>query len=60
LTTSYVGRNAADLLDVVLNDRGYDPSRVVSEALPNPRLGRKTTMLPVYKTSAWRTSCTAP
>ncbi|WP_051221453.1 SIR2 family protein [Conexibacter woesei] len=49
LTTSYVGLNRADLLDDVLDDRGYDPSRVVLEALPNPRLGSKTTMLPVYK-----------
>jgi hypothetical protein len=35
------------LLEDVLADRGYDPSRVVLEALA--RLGTKTTQIPVYK-----------
>jgi hypothetical protein len=47
LTTSYVGLERVDLLEDVLAHRGYDPSRVVLEALP--RLGSRTTLLPVYK-----------
>lgn len=47
LTTSYVGLDRIDLLNDVLEDRGYDAARVVSEALP--RLGSRTTLIPVYK-----------
>lgn len=47
LTTSYVGLDRVDLLNDVLDDRGYDPARVVSDALP--RLGSRRTLLPIYK-----------
>jgi len=47
LTTSYVGLNRSDLLFDVLEDRGYDATRVVVEALP--AIGRINVQAPVYK-----------
>jgi hypothetical protein len=47
LTTSYVGLDRHDLIADVLDDRGYDATRVVLEALP--RMGSRTTLLPIYK-----------
>jgi hypothetical protein len=48
--TSYVGLSRVDLLnDVLLDDRHLIPERVVGEALANPRLASKTTMVPIYK-----------
>lgn len=46
-TTSYVGLERPDLQDDVLDDRGYEPARVVSEALA--RLVHSKWNLPVYK-----------
>jgi hypothetical protein len=48
--TSYVGLDRVDLLDdVLLDDPGFVPARVVTEALPTPKLASKTTMVPIYK-----------
>jgi hypothetical protein len=48
LVTSYVGLGRRDLLEDILNDRGYDAARVVLEALPRIDTAA-TTQLPVYK-----------
>ena len=47
--TSYVGLDRTDLLNDLLDDRGYDPAKIVSEALPHPKVGSRTTMMPIYK-----------
>lgn len=47
VTTSYVGLDRFDLLNDALDDRGYDPRRVVFEALG--AIGNRKTLVPIRK-----------